>query len=44
LPSQFPPGRPDPEDADFYRNDALELHELKNRDFELSTQAFDSIQ
>jgi hypothetical protein len=39
-----PARSPTPEDADFYRNAAVELHELKNRDFELSTEAFDSVQ
>jgi hypothetical protein len=34
----------EPEDADFYRNAAVELHELKKRDFELSTEAYDSVQ
>jgi hypothetical protein len=34
----------DPEDADFYRNAAVEIAELKKLDFELSTEAFDSVQ
>lgn len=35
---------PDPSDADFYRNAAVEIHELKERDFELSTEASSTVQ
>jgi hypothetical protein len=34
----------DTTDSDFYRNTAVEIAELKKRDFELSTEAYDSVQ